>query len=85
MEFVNLNPTFIFINTMKVSIDRFEGEYAICEKEDGSTYDLAKDALPKGAKPGDVLDIDGDQITIDAGETEKRKKETAELVDDLFD
>ena len=70
---------------MKVSIDQFEGKFAICEKENGETFDLEKKLLPEGAKPGDVLDIDGDLITIDTGETEKRKEEIAGLVDDLFD
>ena len=70
---------------MKTSIDRFEGKFAVCEGADGTSMNIEKTKLPKGTKAGDVLDIDGDTITIDAEETESRKKKVASLVDDLFD
>jgi hypothetical protein len=70
---------------MKSSIDRFEGEFAVCESADGTSMNIVKSKLPKGAKVGDVLDIDGVNITIDIAGTDARKKKVSALVDDLFD
>ena len=70
---------------MKTSIDRFEGQYAVCEGADGTSRNIEKSKLPKGAKVGDILNIDGDTITVDIAETEARKKKVAALVDELFD
>lgn len=69
---------------MKVVIDRFEGDYAVCEKEDREMIDIKRHCLPKEAKEGDVLHIEGDKIIIDINETEKRRKEIEELTKDLW-
>jgi len=52
---------------------------------DGMSTNIEKSKLPKGAKVGDILNIDGDTITVDIAETEARKKKVAALVDELFD
>ena len=70
---------------MKVSIDRFEGEIAVCEQENGEILHIEKSRLPENAKEGDVLDIDDDMIIIDHDETKQRKEQIKKLVDDLFD
>lgn len=70
---------------MKVIIDRFEGNFAICEKEDRSMIDIEISEIPFAAKEGDVLDISGDLITIDTSETERRKREIEELTKDLWE
>ena len=36
-------------------IDRFEGEYAVCEEESGSFRKLPKVFLPAGSREGDCL------------------------------
>lgn len=69
---------------MRVVIDRFEGDYAVCEKDNREMIDIKRDSLPKEAKEGDVLDIEGDKIIIDLKETEKRKKDIEELTKDLW-
>ena len=69
---------------MKSSIDRFEGKFAVCESADGTSMTIEKSKLPKGAKAGDVLNIEGDEISIDSIETEARKEKVAALVDELF-
>jgi hypothetical protein len=69
---------------MKVVIDRFEGDYAVCEKENREMIDIKRDRIPKEAKESDVLDIQDDKIEIDVNETEKRKKEIEELTKDLW-
>ena len=69
---------------MIVVIDRFEGSFAVCEKEDRTILNIKEECIPEGAKEGDVLDIQGDKISIDTKETEKRKKEIEELTKDLW-
>lgn len=70
---------------MKVIIDRFEGPYAVCEKEDRTMIDIKRTRLPKGAKEGDVLSIVDEEISIDVAETEKRKKAVEELTKDMWE
>ncbi|MCB2310621.1 DUF3006 domain-containing protein [Clostridium tagluense] len=69
---------------MKVIIDRFEGSYAVCEKENRAMINVPKDKIPSGAKEGDVLNITNDMITIDVEETEKRQREIEKLTEDLW-
>ena len=70
---------------MKVIIDRFEGNFVVCEKEDRKMLDIERDKVPSAAKEGDVLNIINDTITIDLEETEKRKKDIEELTKDLWE
>jgi hypothetical protein len=44
----------------KLIIDRFEGNYAVCECEDKSTVLLPKYKLPLECKEGDILTQDTD-------------------------
>lgn len=69
---------------MKVVIDRFEGEYAVCENNDRTMMDIERSRLPIGAKEGDVLDLQEGKITIDREATDKRKKEIEQLTEDLW-
>lgn len=69
---------------MKVIIDRFEGDMAVCEKTDRTMIDIIRKDIPKAAKEGDVLIIDGNHIIIDVEETKKRKKEIEELTKDIW-
>jgi hypothetical protein len=43
---------------MKVTIDRFEGDYAVCEKPDRTMINIKKDKLPSEPKEGDMLVIE---------------------------
>lgn len=70
---------------MKVIIDRFEGDYAVCEKEDQEMMEILRSEIPKEAKEGDVLIIKGDQIKIDLGETEERRKRIEKLTKNLWE
>lgn len=55
-------------------IDRFENGYAICEDKNKNFFGIELAELPKGAKSGDVLDIDDNgTIKINIEETERRK------------
>ncbi len=69
---------------MKVVVDRFEGEYAVCEKDDRTMINIKKSKLPADIQEQDVLVIVGVTITIGAAEAGKRKSESSRLMDDLF-
>ena len=66
-------------------IDRFEGKIAVVEIDGGDMKDFPKSSLPKGAKVGDMLIIDGDAITVSKEGTRKLKKEIDDLMDELFE
>jgi len=63
---------------MQLIIDRFEGQMAVCEKPDRTMINIALGKLPKEAKEGDVLIIEGDTIAIDAVTTARRRIIAAE-------
>ncbi|SCY01681.1 DUF3006 domain-containing protein [Alkaliphilus peptidifermentans] len=64
-------------------IDRFEGQYAVVEI-DGGFQHIERGSLPRGAKEGDVIKIDGSKIQIDSEETNKRRVNIKKLMDSLF-
>lgn len=66
-------------------IDRFEGEIAVVEMEGTEMKDFPKSALPRDAKIGDVLFINGDEITISNEKTKRLRKEIDDLMDELFE
>ena len=70
---------------MRLIIDRFEGDFAVCEKEDRKMMNIKRDRLPPDAKEGDALIIEGDIITIDITETIKRKNIINKLFSGLFE
>ena len=50
----------------QLSIDRFEGKFAICEDSEEKFYAIETSELPEGAKEGDVLRItDEGELLID--------------------
>ncbi|MCQ6563487.1 DUF3006 domain-containing protein [Paenibacillus mendelii] len=65
-------------------IDRFEGDIAVIETDE-ATIDVPKSKLPRGAKSGDTVIIEGDTFRIDADDTKKRKREIESLMDELFE
>ncbi|MFO7296196.1 MAG: DUF3006 domain-containing protein [Caldicoprobacter sp.] len=71
----------------KVIIDRFEGDFAVCEDEDRKMINIEKSRLPEDAKEGTVLIIMGDKeddIKVDYAETEARKSRIKRMMDSLF-
>jgi hypothetical protein len=70
---------------LRYVLDRFEGAFAICEDmETRITVPVNKSDLPKEAKPGDVLDKDGDSYTINLEETLTRKERIQKLFESLW-
>lgn len=60
-------------------VDRIEADVAVCEIEEGSFADIPLKVLPNGVKEGDVI-----HISIEAEETQKRKKNIDNLMNSLF-
>ena len=69
---------------MKVIIDRFEGDFAVCEKADRTMLNIKRAQVPADAKEGDALIINGDTITVDTATTEKRRNPINNLFSSLF-
>ncbi|MCK2000772.1 DUF3006 domain-containing protein [[Brevibacterium] frigoritolerans] len=69
---------------MKGIIDRFEGNLVVVEIGN-STKDFDKAIFPKEAAVGDAVEIDGNHVSILKEETEKRRKEIEQLMDDVFE
>lgn len=70
---------------MKVVIDRFEENYAVCEKEDRTMINLKRSLIPKGAKEKDILILEDGRIFIDKDGTRKRKNEISDLMKDMWE
>ncbi|NLM42621.1 MAG: DUF3006 domain-containing protein [Clostridiales bacterium] len=69
---------------MKYIIDRFEGNYAVCEDENKNMVNIEKDKIPAEATEGHVLIQQGDKYFIDLDETNRRKEKIQRLMDDLW-
>ena len=69
---------------MRIIIDRFEDDMAICEKEDSSIIEIEKHKLPVDAKEGSILIIHNDKIVIDKIDTKNQKSKIELLLNDLF-
>lgn len=70
---------------MKLIIDRFEGDYAVCEKEDRSIVNVPKDKLPLDCAEGDCLILMEDgSYRKDKDTTEARKKKLRDKMNRLF-
>jgi len=65
---------------MRLSLDRFEGDYAICEDDAQRQHEIHKAKLPPNAKLGDVLrlSLEG-SLSVDKVETERRKQKIRKL------
>ncbi|MDR1002437.1 MAG: DUF3006 domain-containing protein [Oscillospiraceae bacterium] len=69
----------------KLYIDRFEGQFAVCEEDGEARFGIPTEELPAGAKEGDCLLISGEGvITIDKKETELRRKNNAKKQKKVF-
>lgn len=64
---------------MKLIIDRFEGEFAAVELENGQMISCPKAMLPDNAKEGSILNI-----TVDNEAMEKKLQENTARMNRLF-
>lgn len=63
-------------------VDRFEGEYAVLEKEDGTTIDVLKELI-SGAE-GDVVVLKDGEYYADEEQTLARRRMIEEKMRKLF-
>lgn len=66
-------------------IDRFEGEYAVCEDQDTlNAKKLPRVLLPQGTREGDCLVLEAGEWKLNAAETLRRRKEAQESLNMLY-
>lgn len=76
-------------NTMEkntfFSIDRFEGNFAICEnKSTNEIVNIDKSLLPDNCKEGDILKFENGVYVIDKNKSKSEQQEIKNMVDNLF-
>lgn len=69
---------------MRAVIDRFEGELAVIEFEDGYK-NIPRQMLPDEAREGDVLVLQDEHWIIDSEATYRRKEKTQKLAEELWE
>jgi len=68
-----------------LSIDRFEGDFAVCIDDFGKIINVKISEIPKKAKEGTILIFSNGKYLIDENETIKRKKEIINLQNSLWE
>lgn len=67
------------------SIDRFEGDFAICEnKETNEMININKSLLPSNCKEGDIIKLENGVYIIDKATTNAEQEEIKSIVNNLF-
>lgn len=70
---------------MMITVDRVEGDFAVCELEDGTFKDIAISELPDGIKQGTVLEFLNGEYKINLEAQRERAAEILALQDSIFD
>jgi hypothetical protein len=70
----------------RLTIDRIEGDIAVCELDDGSMTDIELSSLPEGTREGSVLvSIDGVSYSIDKDAENAARERLFKMQESLFD
>jgi len=69
---------------MLLVIDRFEDDFAVCEKDDKTMINIERIKLPLSVKEGDVITFSGNKITLNEVETKIRKLKIDKMTKDLW-
>jgi len=69
---------------MKLIVDRIEGNFAVCEKEDKTMVDIPLADLPEDLREGSILVSDNGTYTIDKAAMSDRKAKLAALRNSIF-
>ena len=64
---------------MRIIVDRFEGNIAVVELENGQMIDCPKALLPDNAKEGSIINI-----TVDENATNEKLQKVTERMNKLF-
>lgn len=67
------------------SIDRFEGEFAVCENlTTNEMVNLTRDLLPENCKEGDIIKLENNVYIKDEIATKNAQEEIKNMVNNLF-
>lgn len=64
---------------MKFVIDRFEGDFAVVELQDGSIAQIPRVVIPSNAKEGDII-----LLIVEVDETANKKASIEREMESLF-
>lgn len=67
---------------MKLTIDRFEGKYAVCVQEE-KVINIPRYKVPLDAKDGDCLVLENGFFVVKKEETDERKHKVKRFMDEL--
>ena len=72
-------------SSLRYSIDRFEGEFAVCENlETGEMINIRIDILPDGIKEGSIIKFDNENYILDSETTKEIQEKIKNIVNNLF-
>ena len=72
-------------SSLRYSIDRFEGEFAVCENlETGEMINIRIDLLPDGIKEGSIIKFDNKSYILDSETTKEKQEKIKNIVNNLF-
>ncbi|MBO5197016.1 MAG: DUF3006 domain-containing protein [Lachnospiraceae bacterium] len=69
---------------MRLTVDRTEGSYVLCETPDRTILAIPAETLPQNLPDGAVLEYDGTHAILLEEETLQRKKALSERLSKLF-
>ena len=69
----------------RFTVDRFEGDKAVLECENGDMAVLERSALPKNIKEGDILNFEAGSCYLNKEETERRSNRIKKLMESLLE
>ena len=76
-HYINKSTTF--------SIDRFEGNFAVCEnKQTNEMVNIEKSLLPENCHEGDIIKLENGSYVLDTQNTNKEQEEIKHLLNNLF-
>ena len=67
-----------------LSIDRFEGGYAVCVDDEENIVNINQSLIEENAVSGDIIEEKDGIYVILKDETKRRKEEIQKLQDELF-
>lgn len=72
-------------NSSKYSIDRFEGNFAVCENlETNEIVNIKSSLLPENCKEGSIIKLENNQYVLDEISTKEKQDEIKNMVNNLF-
>ena len=69
----------------RFTVDRFEGDKAVLECENGTMAVFDRTALPKNIKEGDILHFEAGSCYLSAEETKRRTEKMKSMLAELME